>query len=66
MRPHGHGFGRLLRSGLILYLVRFCSSKSCNSTGAGALLRNHLEENALPFELELAFLTAKKLNKETT
>ena len=30
--------------------------------GAGALLRNHVEETALPSELELAFLTTKKLD----
>ena len=43
------------------FYVRYCTH---SSTGAGALLRNHLEETALPFELELAFLTTKKLIKK--
>ena len=32
------------------------------ATGAGALLRNHLEETALPSGLLLAFITTKKLD----
>ena len=37
-------------------------SRKVRITGAGALLRNHLEETALPSGLRLAFLTTKKLD----
>ena len=45
-------------------VAAYCNSyvSFIQTTGAGALLRNHIEETALPFELVLAFLTTKKLD----